>query len=143
MNIFFFYTGTKTLFKVSPSSESVIHQSNLHITSYGQFILNYVIIVIFLTKIIVTRITRTSKIQVLDTFNMFATLLLLAPDHGHVTYKWERRNARAGVWELIDVPPFTCLLYVDQPGDYMCQMGGENFYFNVLCRGKTVHAYDS
>ena len=55
---------------------------------------------------------------------MFATLLLLAPDHGHVTYKWERRNERAGIWEPIEVPPYTCLLYVDQAGDYRCQMGG-------------------
>ena len=89
---------------------------------------------------IVTRITRTSKCQVLDTFNMFATLLLLAPDHGHVMYKWERRNERAGIWEPIEVPPYTCLLYVDQTGDYRCQMGGGNFYFAVLCRSKTVHA---
>ena len=73
---------------------------------------------------------------------MFATLLLLAPDHGraHVTYKWARRNERAGVWDPIDVPPHTCLLYIDQPGDYKCQMGGSSFYFTVLCKGKTVHA---
>ena len=88
---------------------------------------------------IVTRITRTSKCQLLDTFNMFATLLLY---HGcaHVTYKWARHNERAGVWDPIDVLLHTCLLYIDQPGDYKCQMGGSSFYFTVLCKGKTVHA---
>ena len=61
---------------------------------------------------------------------MFATLLLLAPDHGraHVTYKWARRNERAGVWDPIDVHPRTCLLYIDQPGDYKCQMGGRSMH---------------
>ena len=37
MNVYLIlYTGTKTLFKVSPSSESVIPQNNLHIASNGQ-----------------------------------------------------------------------------------------------------------
>ena len=72
---------------------------------------------------IVTRITTTSKCQMLDA-STCSQLLILVPDHGHVRYKWERHNKRAGVWDLIEVPPYTCLLYVDQPGDYRYQMGG-------------------
>ena len=72
---------------------------------------------------------------------MFATLLILMPEHGSVSYKWERRNERAGVWQLIEVPPYTCLLYVDLPGDYRCQVGERKFYFIVLCRGMIVHGY--
>ena len=48
---------------------------------------------------IVTRITRTSKCQMLDSYTMF-----------------------------------------DQAGDYRCQMGGKNFYFTILWRGRTVLA---
>lgn len=84
---------------------------------------------------IVTRITRTSKCQVLDCYTMFATLLVLAPNHGQVTYKC---NARTGVWNPIEVPPHTCLLYVDQAGDYRCQMGGQTFYFTILWRGRSA-----
>ena len=62
---------------------------------------------------------------------------MLYPNHGSgMSYKWERRNAKSSVWEPIHVPVYTCLLYVDDPGDYRCTLCDETYYFIVLWKGK-------
>ena len=44
---------------------------------------------------------------------MYGTLLVLIPDHGRVSYMWEKRNSQSRTWDPIDVPSYVCLLYVD------------------------------
>jgi hypothetical protein len=88
------------------------------------------------TYTVVTTLTRTSKCLVLDGSNPYGILLVLSPNHGRdVSYKWERRNAISSVWELIQVPVYTCLLFVDDPGDYRCTVCEEIYYFIVLWKG--------
>ena len=64
---------------------------------------------------------------------------MLSPNHGKsVSYKWERRNAKSTVWEPIQVPANTCLLFVHDPGDYRCIVCDETYYFIVLWKGKIM-----
>ena len=88
---------------------------------------------------VVTILTRTSKCQVLDSCTPYGKLLVLSPNHGKdVSYKWERQNAESAMWEPIQVPVYTCLLFVNDPGDYRCIVCEEIYYFIVLWKGMTL-----
>ena len=60
----------------------------------------------------------------------YATLLVLSPYHGEVSYKWEKKGNLA--WEMIDVPSSTCLLYVNCYGMYRCKVDDAIYYFEVI-----------
>ena len=45
-------------------------------------------------------------------------LLVIFPNHGNVKYKWEQRTCCIGEWEMVEVPPWTCLLYVMLANQY-------------------------
>jgi hypothetical protein len=40
-------------------------------------------------------------------------LLVISPNHGRVQYKWEWKRAYMTDWKAVDVPSWTCLLYID------------------------------
>ena len=46
-----------------------------------------------------------------------------------------RGNAESAMWEPIQVPVYTCLLFVDDPGDYRCIVCEEIYYFIVMWKG--------
>ena len=60
-------------------------------------------------------------------------LLVVSPKHGETAYKWERKRLYMDGWDNIDVPPYTCLLYVDVARQYRCTVEGRSVVFNVQC----------
>ena len=66
------------------------------------------------------------KYQVLDSISKYAILLVLSPKHGSVCYNWKSRSNAQTHWETISIPSHTCLLYVKDPGQYMCTVDGED-----------------
>ena len=46
-------------------------------------------------------------------------LLVISPKHGRVSYMWERKGFYAEKWEIIKVPPYTSILYVDTTMEYI------------------------
>ena len=91
---------------------------------------------------IVTKVPRTSNHQVLHSSNPHGVLLVLSPNHGkRVSYKWEKRNAKSTVWESIQVPAYTCLLYVDDPGDYSCTVDEETSILQCCAYNIYIYIY--
>lgn len=80
------------------------------------------------------RIVRSHKQQNIESTDDFATLLVLSPRHGSVTYTWQKKGDWA--WEAIDVIPSTCVLYVNSTGMYRCTVENDSYYFQVT--GKIV-----
>lgn len=81
------------------------------------------------------RIVRSRRQQHIISTDDFATLLVLSPRHGSVTYTWQKNGDWA--WEIIDVIPSTCVLYVNSTGTYRCTVENDSYYFQVT--GKIVN----
>ena len=61
-------------------------------------------------------------------------LLVVSPNHGKVEYKWEYKSQYTDKWTKVEVPPYTCLLYVDTPRKYSCTVNEEIIIFDVKGR---------
>lgn len=70
------------------------------------------IIILFVEKIVHSPTTLTID-------DHPSALLVLSPRHGSISYKWERKGY-SDEWSVVDVPGWTCLLYIDLPGSYRC-----------------------
>lgn len=57
-------------------------------------------------------------------------LLCISPSHGRVHYTWEKNVFSA--WEKMDLPPHTCLLFVERRGTYRCSVGDDTVTFKVI-----------
>lgn len=84
-------------------------------------------------------VIKSSPIQCLLPSTNYASLLVLSPLHGCIKYKWERKNMLT--WVGVDVPPSTCILYVNSCGKYRCTIGGDQYCFDV--HGKTSYSRPS
>ena len=60
-----------------------------------------------------------------------ASLLVVSPSHGKTEYKWEYQSIYASKWTLIEVPSYTCLLFVATARKYRCTVEGKTVLFNV------------
>ena len=58
-------------------------------------------------------------------------LVVIAPDHGRVVYTWEEKHPHDSSWKKIDVPSYTCLLYVDTTMQYRCCVDDKTVVFDV------------
>ena len=64
--------------------------------------------------------------------NAAIPLLVISPNHGNVMYKWEKRvPSFFGEWKTIEVPPWTCLLYVNNATQYRCTVETSFITFDV------------
>ena len=79
------------------------------------------------------RVIRSHRQQKISSTDDFATLLVLSPRHGLVTYTWQKKGDWA--WEVIDIPS-TCVLYVNSTGVYRCTVENDCYHFQVT--GKIV-----
>ena len=59
-----------------------------------------------------------------------ASLLTISPNHGRVEYYWEKRTY-SNEWKRLEVPPWTCLLYVTIPSQYRCTVEQSTVEFDV------------
>ena len=62
--------------------------------------------------------------------NEYARLLVVAPNHGSVTYTWKRMQDKLK-WVKLNVPSDTCLLYTKCTGIYSCDVSDELYYFEI------------
>lgn len=58
-------------------------------------------------------------------------LLVMTPKHGSVEYKWEKKRQWMDDWNLMKVPSYTCLVYVDTAAQYRCTVDSNTIEFNV------------
>lgn len=58
-------------------------------------------------------------------------LLLVSSKHGKVEYKWEKKRRWMDDWNLMKVPSYTCLMYVDTAAQYRCTVENKTIEFNV------------
>ena len=63
--------------------------------------------------------------------NATTPLLVISPGHGNVKYKWEQKTHFMGDWQTIEVPPWTCLLYVTSANQYRCTVETSSILFDV------------
>lgn len=70
-------------------------------------------------------------------------LLVISPNHGRVQYKWEWKHAYMTDWKAVDVPSWTCLLYIDTAGQYRCTVEDSTVLFHVqgLCKYLSMTLY--
>lgn len=57
-------------------------------------------------------------------------LVVIVPNHGRAIYTWEKKP-HDGSWKKIDVPSYTCLLYVDTTMQYRCSVDDKTVVFDV------------
>ena len=60
-----------------------------------------------------------------------ASLLTISPNHGRVEYYWEKRTYSNEWRKKLEVPPWTCLLYVTIPSQYRCTVEQSTVEFDV------------
>ena len=72
---------------------------------------------------------RSQKVVEISTKFESIPLLVLSPNHGEVTYFWEKKGV--GVWESLCAPSDTCILYTNSPGCYQCTVEEKVFEFEV------------
>lgn len=60
-----------------------------------------------------------------------AALLVVSPNHGKAKYLWEYKYSYQDKWNIIKVPSYTCLLYVDTARKYRCTVDGKTILFDV------------
>ena len=63
--------------------------------------------------------------------NATTPLLVISPGHGNMKYKWEQKTCLMGDWQKIEVPPWTCLLYVTSANQYRCTVETSSVLFDV------------
>ena len=67
-----------------------------------------------------------------------AALLVVSPSHGKAKYRWEYKSIYVDKWNLIEVPWYTCLLFVDTARKYRCTVEGQMVVFDVKGMQVTV-----
>lgn len=55
----------------------------------------------------------------------------ISPNHGKVEYQWEKKRVFSPNWAPIDVPKWTCILFVEELGSYRCTFENHSFVFEV------------
>ena len=58
-------------------------------------------------------------------------LLVVSPKHGSVEYKWEKKRQWMDDCNLMKVPSYTFLIYVDTAAQYRCTVESTTIEFNV------------
>ena len=77
-----------------------------------------------------SRIIHSSQQVILE--NAVTPLLVVSPKHGSVEYKWERKvSFTSNEWKTIEVPSWTCLLYVTSAAQYRCTVELSTIIFDV------------
>ena len=82
---------------------------------------------------------RSRPQEVINSSTDYASLFVLSPDHGKVNYTWEKKGDWA--WEMIDIPPNTCIVYVNSSRRYRCSVGDDHYYFDVHVSGRVVFRF--
>ncbi len=59
------------------------------------------------------------------------TLYVVSPNHGKSEYHWKRKSVFSQDWTLINVPAWTCLLRVNESGNYRCSFDDMSISFEV------------
>ena len=81
-----------------------------------------------------TKLAEKKLIHSLTTFTMDkspAALLVVSPNHGTVAYQWQYKSICSDVWTAINVPSYTCLLYVNTARKYRCMVDDKIILFDV------------
>ena len=64
--------------------------------------------------------------------NAATPLLVISPKHGSVEYKWKKKvSFLSNEWRTIEVPSWTCLLYVTTATQYRCTVESSMITFDV------------
>ena len=66
-------------------------------------------------------------------------LVVIDPNHGMAIYTWEKKQLHDNNWKKIDVPSYTCLLYVDTTMQYRCSVNDKIVVFNVKFKGTNIN----
>ena len=61
-------------------------------------------------------------------------LVVIDPNHGTAIHIWEKKQPCDSSWKKIDVPSYTCLLYVDTTMQYRCSVNDKIVVHRYLSR---------
>ena len=67
-------------------------------------------------------------------------LFAISPNHGKVEYRWEMKRFLSPDWAPIDLPKWTCLLFVDEVGKYRCNFESTAIVFEVEHSPQVKHS---
>lgn len=73
-----------------------------------------------------SRLVHCGKTQRINRVSRHATLLVISPNHGSVSYSWEKIGE-----DYTYIPSDSCVVYVKSVGMYQCTVGEDKVQFEV------------